>query len=66
LIGSGILPEGEFNDGLIVIETALAGISTLITSDKHLLTINPARLAQKLTEFDLATVSIYHPKDILR
>lgn len=66
LMASGILPDGEFNDGLIVVETSLACISTLITSDIHLLGINPPRLAQKLAEFDLANVSIYHPRDFLR
>lgn len=63
---SRLLPDGEFNDGQIVIETALAGIPSLVTSDKHLLLINPARLTQKLDEFHLAPVSIYHPKDLLR
>jgi len=66
LIASGILPDTEFNDGLILVETSLACISTLITSDNHLLAINPPQLAQKLAEFDLPTVSIYHPRDFLR
>ena len=66
LISSGILPDGEFNDGLIVVETSLACISTLITSDIHLLGINPPKLAQKMAEFDLPSVSIYHPRDFLR
>ena len=59
LMDSGLLADGEFNDGLIVVETALASIPTLITSDKHLLTINPPQLVQKLNEFHLAPVSIY-------
>ena len=63
---SGILTVGEFNDGLIVIETALARIPTLITSDKHLLLINPPQLVQELNEFHLAPVSIYHPRDFVR
>lgn len=66
LMASGVLPDGENNDGFIVVETALAGVSTLITSDKHLLLINPARLAQQLNEFDLPPVAIYSPRDILR
>jgi predicted nucleic acid-binding protein len=66
LVASGILPDGEFNDGLIVVETALACIATLITSDAHLLKINPPELTQKLAEFDLPSVSIYHPRDFLR
>jgi predicted nucleic acid-binding protein len=66
LMASGILPDGELNDGLIVVETSLACISTLVTSDKHLLLINPPQLSQKLVEFDLAPVSIYHPCGFLR
>lgn len=66
LMDSGILPEGEFNDGLIVVETALLGVPNLITSDIHLLGINPAQLAQKLNEFDLPPVSIFHPMNLLR
>lgn len=66
LMTSGILPEEEFNDGLILVETSLACITTLITSDNHLLKINPAQLSQKMAEFDLSPVSIYHPRDFLR
>jgi len=66
LIASGILPDGENNDGFIVVETALAGIPSLVTSDIHLLGINPAQLAQKLNEFDLPPVAIFHPMNLLR
>ena len=66
LMASGVLPDGELNDGLIVVETALAGVPNLITSDIHLLRINPAHLTQKLNEFDLPPVAIFHPRDVLR
>ena len=66
LMLSGILPQDELNDGLILVETAFGGIRNLITSDHHLLAINPAMLVQKLEEFDLPHVSIYSPKDMLR
>jgi hypothetical protein len=66
LIACGILPDGEFNDGLIVIETALACIPSLVTSDKHLLAIDHAKLTRALGGFDLPPVSIMHPKDLLR
>ena len=66
LMASGVLPDGEFNDGLIVVETALAGVPNLITSDIHLLGINPAQLVQKLNEFDLPPVAIFHPMGLLR
>jgi hypothetical protein len=66
LISSGLLPEEEIHDGQIIIETALHCIPILITSDQHLLKINPADLANKLEEFDLKPVSIFHPADMLR
>ena len=66
LIASGLLPEDEFNDGLIVIETALGCVPSLVTSDFHLLKMNPGQLAAKLSEFDLPPVSIVAPKDLIR
>jgi hypothetical protein len=66
LMASGVLADGELNDGLIVVETALAGVPNLITSDIHLLGINPAQLVQKLNEFDLPPVAIFHPMGLLR
>ncbi len=47
LIQKRLLPEEEFNDGLILAETALAHIPILATSDKHLLDIEESEL--KLT-----------------
>ena len=66
LISKGLLPDDEFNDGLIIIETALACIPSLVTSDNHLLAINQAQLIRALGEFDLPPVTIFHPKDLLR
>jgi predicted nucleic acid-binding protein len=66
LMDSGLLPDEEFNDGLIVIETALACIPSLVSSDNHLLKINQAQLTQKLDEFHLPPVNIFHPRDLLR
>jgi hypothetical protein len=66
LIDAGLLPEEEFNDGLILIETALGGIPSLVTSDPHLLKIDASRLGEFLTSLDLLPVSIFHPKALLR
>ncbi|MGA9451645.1 MAG: hypothetical protein WBW41_09945 [Verrucomicrobiia bacterium] len=66
LMREGVLPDDEFNDGLIVIETALASIPILVTSDNHLLSVNPAELTRVLAECDLPPVTIYHPKALLR
>lgn len=66
LIHQGLLPPEELNDGLIVAETALAEIPGLVTSDKHLLDIEPADLTAALKASDLAPVVICHPKRLLR
>ena len=66
LIDRRILPAEEFNDGLILIETALAGIPYLVTSDHHLLDIDRLKLGNALADFDLAPVQIVHPKSLLR
>jgi hypothetical protein len=42
LLRVGLLPEGEFNDGLILAETAFAGIPVLATSATDLLDIEEA------------------------
>ena len=53
LIRSGFLPDGEFNDGLILAETACMEIPILVTSDDHLLGIEPKALLEKFKERSL-------------
>ena len=65
LLGAGLLPEGEVHDAVIIIETALRYIPILITSDIHLLGINPAKLSSMLDDFDLIPVTISHPMAML-
>lgn len=65
LLAAGLLPEGEVHDAVIIIETALRHIPILITSDNHLLSINPAKLFSMLDEFDLPNVTIWHPMVML-
>ena len=66
LIRLKLLPDDELNDGLILIETALACIPCLVTSDHHLLQIDRATLIKVLGDLDLIAVQIVHPKDLLR
>jgi len=66
LIDLKLLPEEEFNDGLILIETALASIPYLVTSDHHLLEIDKPKLIKVLGDLDLIAVQIVHPKALLR
>lgn len=66
LMRLGLLPEGEFNDGLILAETSLAYIPALVTSDGDLLNIDEARLKVCFDEADLSPVQIFHPKPLLK
>ena len=66
LLRHGILPEGEFNDGLILAETALAGIPVLVTSDADLLDVDAVRLLVEFEAADLPLVQICHPKLLLK
>jgi hypothetical protein len=61
-----LIPEDEFHDGLILAETALAGIPLLVTSDKHLLDIDEDALLLACNEADLPPVRPVHPKGLLR
>jgi hypothetical protein len=62
----GIIPADEFNDGLILAETALAEIPLLVTSDKHLLGVDDDALLLAFHEADLVPVHPVHPKHLLR
>ncbi len=66
LLRAGLLPEGEFHDGLILAETALAGIPVLVTSDADLLDIEETELRVQFEAADLAPVQICHPKLLLK
>jgi predicted nucleic acid-binding protein len=66
LLRAGMLPEGEFNDGLILAETALAGIPVLATSDADLLDIEETELRVQFEDADLSPVRICHPKLLLK
>ena len=61
-----LIPEEEFNDGLILAETSLAGIPLLVTSDKHLLDIDEDALLLAFNAADLPPVRPTHPKRLLR
>jgi hypothetical protein len=66
LLQHRLLPEDEFNDGLILAETSLEKIPLLVTSDSHLLDIDQNALLLAFNEADLAPVHPVHPKDLLR
>ncbi len=66
LIAQGLLPDDEFNDGVILAESSLAKIPVPVTSDHHLLDISPEDLQPEFIAADLAPVTIAHPKSLLR
>jgi len=61
-----LIPEDEFNDGLILAETSLAAIPLLVTSDRHLLDIDEDALLLAFNEADLPPVHPAHPKRLLQ
>lgn len=66
VLGSGLLPVEEFNDALILAEAALVGAWILLTSDRHLLDIDPGRLKEVLEACDVAVPLIASPRRIVR
>ena len=66
LIQDELLPDTEYNDGLILAETSLAQIPILVTSDKHLLNIDETALGLTFDECDMFHVRPCHPKRLLR
>ncbi len=66
LLRQSLIPEGEFNDGLILAETSLAEIPLVVTSDKHLLNIDEDALLLAFNEADLWPVRPVHPRRLLR
>ena len=66
LLQQRLIPEDEFNDGLILAETSRAEIPLLVTSDKHLLNIDEDALRLAFNEADLSPVHPVHPKRLLR
>jgi hypothetical protein len=66
LLKKGLLPDGEYNDGLILAETSLASIPILVTCDKHLLDIEENHLSLTFDECDMPHVRPCHPKLLLR
>lgn len=65
-LGAGLPPGDEFNDALILAEAALLGASILLTSDRHLLDIDPGKLTEVLESCDLAVPLIASPRKIVR
>jgi len=65
LLQQRLIPEDEFNDGLILAETSLEQVPLLVTSDKHLLDMDHDALLLAFDEADLSPVHSVHPKRLL-
>lgn len=61
-----LIPDEEWNDGVILAESALAQIPLLVTSDEELLAIDDAALQIALAESGLSAVHPVHPRRMLR
>jgi len=61
-----LIPDEEFNDGLILAESSIVEIPLMVTSDKHLLDIDEDALLLAFNEADLPPVRPVHPKRLLR
>lgn len=61
----GLLPIEERNDAFVVSEAALMNCQLIITSDQHLLGIDPAKLRSTLKGRDLGEPAIKSPKQVI-
>ena len=66
LLHRRLIPDDEFDDGLILAQTSLAGVPLLVTSDKHLLDIDEDELLLAFNDADLFPVRPVHPKRLVR
>ena len=61
-----LIPDEEWDDGLILAETSLGNIPMLVTSDAHLLDIDENALMLAFNAADLLPVHPVHPKRLLK
>jgi hypothetical protein len=61
-----LIPDEEWDDGLILAETSLGNIPMLVTSDAHLLDIDEEALLLAFNAADLLPVHPVHPKRLLK
>ena len=65
LVQKGVLPADEYNDGLILGETACYEIPVLVTSDRHLLDISRPHLMAELKASDFFPTAVFSPQKIV-
>ncbi len=66
LRSTGLIPEQEINDSLILAEAALANCTILITSDQHIRSADPTLLSLALKSCDVSAILVRTPGEIVR
>jgi hypothetical protein len=66
LSDSKIIPDDEWNDGLILAEVAIAGVPLLVTSDSHLLNIEEDLLQVAFVRAGLPSVHAVNPRRLVK
>lgn len=61
-----LIPDEEWDDGLILAEASLADVPILVTSDAHLLDIDEDALLIAFNEADLLPVRPAHPRRLVK
>jgi hypothetical protein len=61
-----LILEDEINDSMVLAEAGLLGCSVLLTSDAHLVDINPEELREVMKAFDGSVPIIKSPHQILK
>jgi hypothetical protein len=61
-----VIPDDEWNDGLLLAEVSIAGIPLLVTSDSHLLNIEDDDLQVAFVRAGLPSVHAVSPRRLLR
>lgn len=59
------LPDDEVNDGVILAEASLANAALLVSSDSHLVSIDPDELRMYFEARDLIPIPVTTPRKIL-
>jgi hypothetical protein len=65
-LDANLIPDEEWDDGLILAETSLGDIPLLVTSDAHLLDVDEGALLLAFNAADLLSVHPVHPKRLLK
>jgi predicted nucleic acid-binding protein len=61
-----LIPDDEWNDGLVLAEASIEGVPFVVTSDKHLLNIDEDLLQVAFVRSGLPSVHVVSPRRLLR